>query len=323
MEKKIRIGIIGAGSIAKTAHLPSFSSFADVEIVTILSRTFEKAVELGAQYAVKHVARTLDEFLQQDLDAALLLTPKTVRSEYLVPLLDAGLDIFLEKPMATTLKEARALADVATKSGRIVMVAFNRRYSPINQRGIEVFGGIKPHYVLASKSREFKEYRATLENSIHMVDMLRYILGECVKVDAAAVWHGDPFYEDLCTAMLTFEGGNMALLGASREAGQWYERVEMFGGNKTVIMESPSSYSVIYPDREEHFNMSTLHKGWANMIDMIGFRPCARHFIDCVKTRQKPLTTAEDALKTHELMDQILRAAGLPDLSEDWSEKAK
>jgi virulence factor len=323
MEKKIRLGIIGAGAIAQAAHLPSFSSFPDVEIVTILSRTFEKAAMLGAQYGIKHTARTFDEFLRQDLDAVVLLTPKTVRSEYLTPLLAAKLDIFLEKPMATTLKEAHALADVAAKSNQIVMVAFNRRYSPINKQGIEVFGSAKPHYVLASKSREFKEYRATLENSIHMVDMLRCILGECEKVEASAIWRDDPFYEDLCTAMLTFEGGSMALLGASREAGQWYERIEMFGDNKTVIMESPSSLKVIYTDREEHFNMTPLHKGWASMIEMIGFRPCARHFVDCVKNRQKPITTAEDALKTHELMDRILRTAGLPDLSEDWSEKAK
>ena len=92
----------------------------------------------------------------------------------------------------------------------------------------------------------------------------------------------------------------------------------MYGANKSVIMESPERYTVIYPDHEESKHMTPLHKGWANLIDMIGFRPCIRHFIDCVKTRSTPLTSAVDAFKTHQLMDAILKSAGLPDMSQEW-----
>ncbi len=340
--RTVRVGVIGTGAIAHVAHFPSLASMEDVEICAVLSRDFAKAEAAARRYGATPGAavRDLAGFLARDPDCAVLLTPKTVRREYLFPLLDAGLDILVEKPLATTLSECSALADAAEKSGRIVMVAFNRRYSPVNQGGIAAFcaagagdaagesarpGPVspaalvsaRPEYVLAQKNREFREYRGTLENAVHMVDMLRYILGEAVKVEAAARWD-DPFRESLCTAQIGFECGSVGLLGASRSAGQWFERIEMYGGNRTVIMECPERYRVVLPDREEVRNMTPLNKGWANLIDMIGFRPCIRQFIDCVRSRGTPLTSAQDSFRTHELLDRILRTAGLPDMSRDW-----
>lgn len=318
-DKTIRIGIIGNGAIAHSAHLPALSTMENVEIVGIMGRNYEKACATAKSYGIPHTVKSLDEMLHLDIDAAVLLTPKTVRREYLVPLIEAKVDILVEKPLASTMAECEYLADVSANSGQIVMVAFNRRFSPINRQGIAVFSDAAPGLVVCNKSREFKEYRATLENSIHMVDMMRYILGECVSVKAEARWGTDPFYEDLCTAQLCFENGSVGVLCASRQAGQWYERIELFGGNKSVIMESPDRLTVVLPDHEEVYNSTPLNKGWANYVDNIGFRGCDQHFIDCVRSREKPLTSAEDAFKTHELMNRILQAAGLPDLTEEWS----
>lgn len=317
-EKKVRIGIIGTGSIARAAHFPALMGMEDVEIAGVLGSSREKSEATARRYGVPCAAGNLEELLRLDLDAAVLLTPKTVRREYLQPLLEAKLDVLVEKPLASTLQECEQLADVSAKSGQIVMVAFNRRYSPVNRQGIAAFEGRRPHLMVASKSREFKEYRATLENAIHMVDMMRYVMGECVSVKAEARWGADPLYEDLCAAQLTFEDGGVGMLCASREAGQWYERIELFGGNQTVIMESPDRLTVIKPDHEEVYNSTPLHKGWANYVECIGFEACDRHFIDCVKSRAKPLTSAEDAYKTHLLMNQILVSAGLPDLTQEW-----
>ena len=316
--KKVRVGIIGTGAIAQAAHFPALMGMEDVEIVGVLGSSKTKSEKAARRYGIPVPAENLDELLKQDLDAAVLLTPKTIRKEYLKPLTEAKLDVLVEKPLASTLQECEEMAELSAKSGQIVMVAFNRRFSPVNQKGIQEFKDRPPHLMVASKSREFKEYRATLENAIHMVDMLRYVMGECVSVKAEARWGDNPLYEDLCAAQLTFESGGVGMLCASREAGQWYERIELFGGNKTVIMESPDRLTVIKPDHEEVYNSTPLHKGWANYVECIGFQGCDRHFIDCVQTRQKPLTSAEDAFKTHELMNRILVTAGLPDLTKEW-----
>ncbi|MBC7261541.1 MAG: Gfo/Idh/MocA family oxidoreductase, partial [Chloroflexi bacterium] len=281
------------------------------------SRTYQNAERAAARFGAKKACKTFAEFLDTELDCAVLLTPKTVRKEYLLPLLEHKLDVLCEKPLAMTLDECALLADAAVKSGRILMVAFNRRFAPCNVRALAAFGNKRPHLVIANKSREFKEFRGTLENAIHMVDLLRHILGECETVEARALFT-DPFYEDACTALLGFKEGGIGLLVASREAGQWREHVEMYGGGITAISDNLDSYKVIYPDHEEGQTMTPLNKGWCTVVHRLGFEDCIKHFFHCVKTREKPLTNAEDAYKTHELMDRILRAAGLPDLSKDW-----
>ena len=57
--------------------------------------------------------------------------------------------------------------------------------------------------------------------------------------------------------------------------------------------------------------------GWATVTDKLGFSYAIHHFIDCVKNDKDPLTNAAEAFKTHELMDRILRKAGLPALDKE------
>lgn len=316
--KKIKVGVIGTGAIAQIAHFPILAAMPEVEISAVYSRTYAHAQQSAQRYGAKKACETFQEFMDTDMDCAVLLTPKTVRQEYLIPLMEKKLDILCEKPLSMTLKECELLADASAKSGQLVMVAFNRRFAPANARALAAFHGVRPHMVVANKSREFKEFRGTLENAIHMVDLMRHILGECVEVEARSKFT-DPFNEDLCTAMLGFENDGVGMLTASREAGQWREQIEMYGGGITAISDNLDSYRVIYPDHEEGQTMTPLNKGWCTVVDRLGFEGCLHHFFDCVKTRKQPLTSAEDAFKTHVLMDKILRAAGLPDLSKDWS----
>ncbi len=322
MEKiqKIRVGVIGAGAIAKIAHFPVLASMQEVEISAVYSRTFEHAQSCATRFGAVKACETFAEFLETDMDCAILLTPKTIRMQYLIPLLDRKLDVLCEKPLAMTLQECEILANASEKSGQKVMVAFNRRFAPANMRALEAFGGERPHMVIANKSREFKEFRGTLENAIHMVDLLRHIMGECDYVQAHASFT-DPFFEDSCTALLGFKGGGSGLLAASREAGQWREQVEMYGQGRTAISDNLDSWRVIYADHEEGQTMTPLHQGWCTVVNRLGFENCIQHFFHCVKSRETPLTSAQDAFKTHELMDRILRSAGLPDLSKEWENK--
>lgn len=107
------------------------------------------------------------------------------------------------------------------------------------------------------------------------------------------------------------------MLTASRQAGQWREHIEVYGGGITALSENLDSCRIIYADHEEGVTMTPYCKGWCDTVERLGFKECLNHFIHCVQTREKPLTCAEDAFKTHELMDLILRSAGLPDLQSD------
>ena len=67
-------------------------------------------------------------------------------------------------------------------------------------------------------------------------------------------------------------------------------------------------------EKETSISMTPLAMGWARVEDKLGFKQSVEHFLDCVLTRKQPLTNGVDALKTHQLMNLILKKAGLPDL---------
>jgi len=310
-EKKLRVGVIGVGYVSKNNFLPVLPQYDDVQIVALMAKNIENAKRAQKICGAERVAENLEEFVQTGLDCAFVLTPKQCHEEQVSFLLNAGVDVYCEKPMATTLKGAAKIADLAEKTGRKLMIGFNRRYAPVCQKAKEVYKDRAPDVIIGQKNRPQTEYRATLENAIHIVDLLRFFGGEVAEVSAISKFT-DPYYETFTTAHLRFENGAAGILVADRSSGQWHETIEIHGGNRSVLIKMPDS--VIVTDAEAHHTteMTPLAMGWAKSEDKLGFTYAIRHFLDCVKYDKTPLTNAADAFKTHELLDRILRSAGLP-----------
>lgn len=310
-KEKVRIGVIGVGYVAKNNFLPVFPRFDDVEFVGLMARNVENARRAQKLCGAENVVSTLDELVKLDLDCAFVLTPKAVHYEQISYLLNAGLDVYSEKPMATTLKDAASLAELSEKTGKKLMIGFNRRYSPVCLKAKEVYTDRTPDVIIAQKNRPATEYHATLENAVHMVDLMRFYGGEVDRVNAISKYT-DPDYETFCTAMLHFENGAAGMLIADRASGQWEEHIEIHGGNRTAFIDMPNSVTIVDGDEEHTTKMTPLAMGWAKSEDNMGFTNAIRHFLDCVKEDRTPMTSAADAYKTHELLDRILRSAGLP-----------
>ncbi len=313
LEKKFRVGVIGVGAIAKISHLPILSAREDVELVGCMAKHPQSARQAQRRYAIGQAVDTVEDLIKLDLDCAFVLSPKQEHPEQVKKLLEAGIDVFCEKPMGLTLKEAHDMAELAEKTGRTLMIGFNRRFAPVYQKAKEVYKDQVPDVIIAQKNRPASEYRATLENAIHMVDLMRYLSGECVSVEAHSIYT-DPCYETLCTAQLQFENGTVGMLVADRASGQWVETMEIHGHNRSVYVNAPDSIKVV-DEKEAHVTTLTpLAMGWAKVEDKLGFADQDAHFFDCLKNGTVPLTSAADAFKTHELMNRILTAAGLPNL---------
>ncbi len=313
MEKKFRVGVIGVGAIAKISHLPILSAREDVELVGCMAKHPESARQAQRRYAIGQAVDSIEELLKLNLDCAFVLSPKQEHPEQVKKLLQAGVDVFCEKPMGLTLREAHEMAELAEKTGRTLMIGFNRRFAPVYRKAKEIYKDQAPDVIVAQKNRPASEYRATLENAIHMVDLMRYLSGECVSVEAHSIFT-DPCYETLCTAQLQFENGTVGMLVADRASGQWVETMEIHGHNRSIYVNAPDSIKVV-DEKEAHVTTLTpLAMGWAKVEDKLGFADQDAHFFECLKTGAVPLTSAADAFRTHELMNRILTAAGLPNL---------
>ena len=310
-KKKLRVGVVGVGYVARNNFLPALSRMEDLEIVGLAAGHLENARRAQRLCGAQQAVETLEDLAGLGLDCAFVLTPKECHARQVAFLLGQGIHVYSEKPMATTLAEAAALAELSEKTGRKLMIGFNRRYAPVCQKAREVYAHRVPDVIIAQKNRPQTEYHATLENAIHMVDLLRFFGGEAEKVDAIARFT-DPDYETFTTAQIRFENGAAGLLVADRSAGQWQETLEIHGGGRSVRLCMPDSISITDGEGSHLTEMTPMAMGWARLEDKMGFTGAICHFLDCVRQDREPLTSAADAYKTHELLNRILKSAGLP-----------
>ncbi|MCZ4590090.1 Gfo/Idh/MocA family oxidoreductase [Rhodococcus opacus] len=321
----LRVGVIGAGHIATIAQLPTLVQRDDVELRALVSRR-EDPSSLQRRWGFKHVYRTVEEMLDGDsLDAVFVLTPRGEHVEAVERALSAGVDVFCEKPLATATADAVRLAEMAEERGRVLMVGFNRRFAPTYVAAREAFGATGAAFCVAQKNRAGSEYRATFENAIHMVDLLRWFCGGEVVHVAAAAAGSDLWEEDGSAALIRFSTGNTGVLVAARTAGAWSEKLDAHGQMRSAEVIAPDSVAITDQGVRTIRTMSPEKFGWATATETFGFADAVHHFLDRIRDRQEPLTSGWEAAKTQRLLDQILQAAGLPieeQAGREWSSKA-
>ncbi|GIW10864.1 MAG: Gfo/Idh/MocA family oxidoreductase [Chloroflexi bacterium] len=324
-EQPLRIGLVGAGSIARVAELPALMAAPQVVIAGVVTRTYASAQQVAHRWPIERAYPSVEAMIEHArLDALFVLTPKTIHTPFVELGLRAGLDVFCEKPLASRLEEAKQLAALADATGRILMVGFNRRYAEVYITAREQFRERPVQFCVAQKNRPGSEYRATLENSIHMVDLLRWFCGEAVEVAAHAI-APDPYHEEGTMALIRFESGAIGALVAARSAGEWDERLDVYGGLTSVRVTAPDAVAISQQGETRLIEMRPRAMGWAQVNVTMGFGPEVWEFLACVRERRQPRTNAHEAVRTQELTEWVLRAAGLPleDRTEQLAEEPR
>ena len=128
---KLKIGIIGAGGIAQQCHIPGYQSIPDqCEIVAVCDVSAENADKAAKKFGI---ARTYSDYRQlladKEIDAVSVATPNAHHLQPSIDALNAGKHVLCEKPLAMNGGEARQICQAAKKSGKILQVALQFRFS--------------------------------------------------------------------------------------------------------------------------------------------------------------------------------------------------
>jgi virulence factor len=325
-ENTLRIGVVGAGNIATIAQLPTLVARDDIELRALVTRK-DDPEPLMRRWGFRGAYPDVEAMLAAEkLDAIFVLTPRSEHVAATRSALTAGVDVFCEKPLATTSADALSLARQAETSRRVLMVGFNRRFAAVYEAGRAAFTARGASFCIAQKNRAGSEYRATFENAIHMVDLLRwYCGGEAVDVAAHAAGE-DPWQEDGLSALIRFDNGNTGVLMAARNAGAWGEKLDAYGDGVTAAITAPDRVAITRHNETIVRDMSSEAFGWATATQTFGFAGAVSHFLDRVRDRREPLTSGLEAAKTQVLLERILSVAGLPTEEQPgraWASHAK
>ena len=138
MEEPLRVGVVGCGGIAQMMHLPTLAERPDLFTIAGLADIEQDVLDaVGARY---HVDRRVTDFRQllaaPDIDAIAVFASGGHR-KFVVPALEAGKHVFVEKPLGFNVAEAEEIAAVARRSGRVLMVGYHKRFDPAYQRARE------------------------------------------------------------------------------------------------------------------------------------------------------------------------------------------
>jgi myo-inositol 2-dehydrogenase/D-chiro-inositol 1-dehydrogenase len=125
---RVKVGLVGAGEMGRR-HLSALARDPRVEIAGVAD-TDEVAARAAANDFGGRPCRTVADLAELGVDAAYVALPNAYHGAVAVDAMDRGLHVFSEKPMATSLHEARQIAACVRRSGRVYQMGFNRRFAP-------------------------------------------------------------------------------------------------------------------------------------------------------------------------------------------------
>ena len=238
MSGKVRIGVIGAGYMATSTHLPCLSEIEDCEVVAICDLHEEKAKALAEKYGVKKTYALHHEMIaNEEMDGVVILVNPERTYWVANDCLKAGLNVMMEKPAGLDSYQAHSLERTAKESGKIAAVAMNRRHMPLVQEVLKRVKAVTEITEIDSRFMKYAEihkcwHYASAYNCdiIHAADLLRYAVGAEPK-DAATViskFNGSPV-DNAWTSVIRFENGVVGTLRANYQTAARFHDLEIHG----------------------------------------------------------------------------------------------
>lgn len=303
----LRIAIIGLGDIAQKAYLPLLTAWEGVEPM-FCTRKPEVLARLQEQYRIAQATTDLDTLLGWQPQAAFVLASTPAHYSLASKLMSGGVDVYLEKPAASTSQEARQLAEQADAAGRILMAGFNRRYAPLHRMARQLWGGRQSGIAVMQKHRS-SGFHPNLpqhytEELVHVVDILRYFCGEGQALRTDQQFEAGSFSGT--TSLIALDSGGHAAILSSMRAGHWKEQYALHGEGASLYIDAFSRV-VFLEDGKQQVWEETYASSWKTTLKGRGFQDQIAHFLDCVRTRTQPETTAWEAMKTQRLVEDLIR----------------
>ncbi|MFF4585832.1 Gfo/Idh/MocA family protein [Streptomyces sp. NPDC001388] len=295
----MKVGCIGLGDIAQKAYLPVLGALPGIEphLQTRTPATLERVADtLRLPAAQRH--RDLDALLGAGLDAAFVHAPTGAHPEIVARLLEAGVPTYVDKPLAYRLADSERLVRLAEDRGVSLAVGFNRRFAP----GYAQCADHPRELILMQKNRiGLPEEPRTmiLDDFIHVVDTLRFLAP--APVDDVTV---RARVEDglLHHVVLQLSGHGFTALGVmNRLSGSNEEILEVSG-------QDTKRQVVNLAEVIDHKGQPTVRRrgDWVPVARQRGMEQAVLAFLDAVRAGK--VLSARDALATHELCEQVVRA---------------
>jgi predicted dehydrogenase len=297
----VRIAVVGAGAFGQN-HCRVVHESEHAELAAIVDTDAARAAELAAKYNT--VALTDARELVGRADGAIVAVPTTRHAEVGCLLLDAGLDVLVEKPIATDLAEADRLIAAAERGGRILQVGHVERFNPAvleleRRLTLPLFFEIHRMNQFSARSLDVD---VVLDLMIHDVDLVLGLTGADPQEIRAAGISILSQKVDIANVRLAFANGCVANLTASRISTESVRKMRLFQPHQYLSLDYARRDLAIFSvgeNRQIGFEQAQVAKAEPLMLQLDAF-------LDSMATRNRAKSSGRAARRTLEAALAIL-----------------
>jgi predicted dehydrogenase len=298
---KPRIAVIGAGAFGRN-HVRVIHQSEHAELAGVLEPNPQKAEEARSAYSCR-IFSSLDELIQNS-DAAVVATPTVSHSEIGCALMEKGLDVLIEKPIAHTVSAGRALTETAARLKRILQVGHLERFNP----AVIALGPAitKPLFFEVHRMSEFSprslDVDVVLDLMIHDIDIVLSLTGELPDEIRAAGIRILSQKVDIANVRLQFPSGCVANLTASRVSTERVRKLRLFQPHEYISLDYSRQDALrfrVKPPMAIDFAPLPTAKDEPLRLEL-------ENFFSSIASRTPPIVRGEQALAALEVATFIL-----------------
>jgi predicted dehydrogenase len=302
-----RVGVVGTGYLG-ARHARVLTEIPEAQVIGFVEPHDANAAEIVA----KHNLRRFDSVsaLAAEIECAVVATPTTKHYEVARELLEAGVDVMIEKPITATVEEAQSLIEIAEKHGRIIQVGHVERYHPAIAAVADLVRSSR--YVELERLGVFSgrslDIDVLLDLLIHDLNLVLSLLQQKI-VDVRAL--GVPVVTgkvDMAKVWLELENGAVANLTASRVSADPSRKQRFFGTDFYVSVDTHKREVKGSRLVREDGGKCSLQPFELPVDSKEPLRAENEAFLQCVRDRSRPTVSGEDGLAAVALVDRVREA---------------
>lgn len=303
----LRVGVVGVGYLG-AHHARIYASLPGVELVGVVDLQPDRAREVAAQWGTRAFSRWQD--LVGEIQAASVAVPTVVHAEVAGGLLEAGVDVLVEKPIAATLEAAQTLVQTARDRNRVLQVGHSERFNG----GVEALAALldRPGFLEIHRIGPYSgrgiDVDVVLDLMIHDLDLLRYLLRRSVREIRAVGVSVLTGHLDIANARLEFEDGCVANVTASRVSQGRMRKIRVFQPDAYLSLDTDQrrleAFRRIRQNGKTEIRQEVVPVAWKEPL-----RAEIEDFVEAVRTRKTPLVSGEEGLETLRLALAVQEAA--------------
>ena len=319
----VRIGFVGTGGIAQM-HMKNLQRIEGAQVVAMYDIAADRAAAAAAMFPGCKVYSSAQELIEKgNLQALWVCLPPFAHEQQEIQAAKAGINLFVEKPIAITVEKAVEINEAIKAGGVITAVGYNWRWLDITARAKEILKGTPIAMAhgywwggmpgVSWWRRKDQSGGQAVEQTTHIFDLARYLLGEVRQVFALG-YQGlmrdieNYSVEDASTVLLEFTSGTIANISSTDLLPAGAGKIGMDFVGRDIRLE------------HSHRSLTVYRAGERTIYDAQNdpYFVEAKAFIEAVasKDASKLLSTYDDALRTHMVTMATNRslATGRPEL---------